>query len=477
MRRGSFVAPLLLIGIGVLFLARNLWPELPLLDYLARYWPFVLIAWGALRFIEVIVWSASGKPMPVTGISGGEWVLAIFLCLLGFSMHAARGLYSWLPRSGIEWGGLEVFGDSFEYPVTGEAPASNTPRVVIESFRGNARIVGGDGQTVKVTGRNTIRAMDQASADRSNGDTPLEVTGGGNEVVIRTHQDRLSGNSRISADLEIAVPRGATIVARGRDGDFDISNITGAVEIDSERASVRLEKITGEVRLDLRNSDIIRAVDLSGNLDLKGGGNDIDLERIAGQVTINGAYTGLVQFRALSKPVHWIGPRTEITAQALPGEMRMTLGDINGTGFTGPVRISSRSKDIWLADISGSLDVTLDRGDLTVEANSTPVPRINVRVDAGNVELALPPNAPFDLTAVTDRGEAVNSYGDPIREDFDNDGKGNRRRSTLRGSRPGGAAIDISVGRGELLVRRAGEILPGTAPATKPVIPPTQVEQ
>jgi len=32
MRRASLVAPLLLIGIGLLFLARNVFPELPLLD-------------------------------------------------------------------------------------------------------------------------------------------------------------------------------------------------------------------------------------------------------------------------------------------------------------------------------------------------------------------------------------------------------------------------------------------------------------
>ena len=54
MRRTSVVAPLLLIVIGGLFLARNLYPDLPLLDYLARYWPFLLIIWGGLRLAEEI---------------------------------------------------------------------------------------------------------------------------------------------------------------------------------------------------------------------------------------------------------------------------------------------------------------------------------------------------------------------------------------------------------------------------------------
>src|SRR5277367_1092677 len=114
MRRSSIVAPLLLIGIGGLFLARNMYPELPLLDYLAKYWPFLLILWGTLRLAEVLLWSVTDKPLPARGVSGGEWVLVIFLCMLGGSVHAVRGVSTWWPRSGITLGGLDMFGESFE---------------------------------------------------------------------------------------------------------------------------------------------------------------------------------------------------------------------------------------------------------------------------------------------------------------------------------------------------------------------------
>ena len=60
MRRRSFTGPLLLLLIGGLFLWRNLHPEAPVFDLLAQYWPFVLIAWGLLRLVEVLVWSREG---------------------------------------------------------------------------------------------------------------------------------------------------------------------------------------------------------------------------------------------------------------------------------------------------------------------------------------------------------------------------------------------------------------------------------
>ena len=83
MKRTSIVAPLLLIGIGVLFLARNMYPDLPLIDYLASYWPFLLILWGVLRLAEILFWAATEKELPARGMSGGEWILVVFLCLFG----------------------------------------------------------------------------------------------------------------------------------------------------------------------------------------------------------------------------------------------------------------------------------------------------------------------------------------------------------------------------------------------------------
>jgi hypothetical protein len=86
MRRGSVIGPLILIGIGGLFLLRNLWPEIPLVDIIAKYWPFVLIAWGGLRLIEILMWAIMSKPIPRNGISGGEWMLVFLICIVGGPM-------------------------------------------------------------------------------------------------------------------------------------------------------------------------------------------------------------------------------------------------------------------------------------------------------------------------------------------------------------------------------------------------------
>jgi DUF4097 and DUF4098 domain-containing protein YvlB len=469
MRRASLVAPLLLIGVGLLFLARNVFPELPLLDYLAKYWPLLLVVWGGLRVIEILFWAAGGRPLPRFGISSGEWVLVVFLCFLGISLHAVRGFSNWLPGSRIELGGLEIFGESYDFPLSSERPVGETPRIVIESFRGNARIIGADVRTVKVTGHSTIRSLDQASADRANQQAPLELDGDPNEIHIRTMQNRVSGNNRrISADLDIVVPKGATIEAHGRSGDFDISNIMGSIEVNSDNASVRVEEIGGNVLMETRGSDILRAVKVKGSVELKGRGSDIDLQDIGGTVTINGSYTGNSQLHNLGKTTRIVTPYTEFSAEKV-ADMRVTLGNLNASDLTGPVRMtSSRSWDVSLSNFTNSVDINLNGGDVDLRPGLLPLAKMDVRSRAGHIELALPQTAKFDLTATSARGSVDNEFGAPLKLE-----PTGRRGATLRGSN-GGAAVNLSTESGQIVVRSAS-----AADAVSPVTAktPQAVEQ
>ena len=75
MRPRSIVGPIVLIGIGSLFLVRNLLPEIAFFDMFIRYWPFLLIAWGVVRLVEVLFWAGTRRSVPAAGVSGGEWTL------------------------------------------------------------------------------------------------------------------------------------------------------------------------------------------------------------------------------------------------------------------------------------------------------------------------------------------------------------------------------------------------------------------
>lgn len=455
MRRTSFVAPLLLIVIGGLFLARNIYPEMPLLDWVSMYWPLILIVWGALRIVEIVTWAARSKPLPARGISGGEWLLIVFLCLFGASLHAVRGFSNWWPDHMVQLNGLGFLGgERYEYPVSAEKVCSRTPRIVLEDFRGDAKIngvdagVGGSADQVKVSGHKTIRSMDQTQADRANERATLDISGDANNVVIRIREDQANRFERVTATLEINVPKGASVEVHGRTGDLDINDIAGSVGITSDNAGVRLKNIGGAAHVELSRSDVVHMSGVKGEVEIKGHGSDIELEDIAGPVNVDGTYNGTIELRKLAKPLRFNGPRTNLSMDALPGEVSMSLGGFNGSKFTGPTHLTRRSSDVEISDFSGPLDISIERGDLNLSPG-LPLGNIQAHLRSGDIRLSLPAAAQFSLSASTNNGDISNPFGGGFKIEA------NGRRGTLRGAVGAGPAIQLETGRGDITVQKA----------------------
>jgi hypothetical protein len=438
MRRRSITGPLMLLLVGGLFLWRNLHPETAIFDALAQYWPFLLIAWGLLRLIEVVISPERRGP-----ISGGAVVLVVFICIVGSGMWEGR-------QHGIHFttGGLGMFGESYEYTVSAQAPSAGMTRVTFENPRGSIRVTGGDGTDVIVNGRKVIRSWSRGDADRANGNTPIEIVPQGDRLLIRTNQARAQDTQQISDELEVTIPRGMTVEARGRSGDLEVSDIKGDVELVTDHADVRLARIGGNARLEVGRSEVVRAIDVAGKLDLNGRGSDVELENIQGQVTIAGSYGGTLDFKNLAKPLSFEGTRdTQLHAAAVPGRISMDLSEVTGSGITGPIRLSTHSRDVKLEHFTNGLEVDTVRGDMQLQP-SNPMSPIDARSQSGRIELVLPDKANFDLLATAERGEAINDFGETIHRETEG------RTNTLKGQVGNGPQIRLTATRGSVSVRK-----------------------
>ena len=188
-----------------------------------------------------------------------------------------------------------------------------------------------------------------------------------------------------------------------------------AVPWRSNNAGVRLQNIGGNVRIELRKSDIVRAVGVKGTVDVKGRGNDIELQDIEGQVVVNGTFTGQKQFSNLAKPLRYEGSSLEVNAEKLPGQFRFEPGEMTGNNIVGPVRITANSMDVHLTDFTQSLELNLSRtGNIELRPGAA-IPKMDVRTNSGDIELSIPPSARFDLRMTTERGDPENEYGPPLR--------------------------------------------------------------
>jgi DUF4097 and DUF4098 domain-containing protein YvlB len=458
-QKGSIAGPLILIAIGVLFLFHAISPNFPIADVVAQYWPYLLIAWGVIQLIEISIRALSGRPLPVSGISGGGWALVLLICFVGLATFEVRRTDNWWRRVGFEHG-VQVFGDEHDYSVDSvQKTVGKTPHIVIETFRGDAKITGNDETELTVNGRKVIRALERREADRANQETPVEVAVEGNTVTIRCNQTKSGARAPVTTNLDISVPKGASIEATGTAGDFDVSSLSGDVDISSDNGGIRLQDIDGNVKVDTRHSDLVRCSNIRGAVTLRGHGSDIELERISGQATINGDYNGTVSLRDVAKPVRVENMRTAMDVQQIAGEIRLERGNLNVQNVIGPLKLTTHAMDVNVDGFSDALELTVDKGDIDLKPARTPLGRMVVHTRSGNIGLALPQSATFALTAITDRGEVENEFGEALKQ------RTQGRGARLEGAIGSGPDLTLSTDRGSITVRKSGgEVTPVKEP-------------
>lgn len=460
-QRNSIVGPLILITIGILFLMRTAVPAFSLYDFFSEYWPFLFILWGLLQIVEISVRAARGVAIPTNGITAGSWFLILMIAVVGFTMFEVRGRHDWWRRVSFDQS-MDWFGEPHDYDVTEQTKeVGRNPRIVIETFRGSVRVVGSDTTALKVTGRKTVRAMKDGDAAEANRETPVDISMDGNTVTIRCNQRKASGKVRINTDLELAVPRGATFQATGEAGDFDITGLNGDINISSDNAGVRVQDTGGSVSINTRRGDVIRCINVKGSVDLKGRSSDVQLEKIAGQVTVNGSYSGTLTFRALAKPLHVDNFQTTLGVQKVNGQITMDRGSFSALDIVGPSQFSMHATDVEIAGFINPLEIRVDKGDISLQPASGSLYPINVRTGSGNIDLGLPETAKFELVASTDRGDIANDFGEALKKE--QNGRGQKLVGVVGASGP---SINLTTDRGTITVRK-GSVVQSTA-STEP---------
>lgn len=445
MRQRSITGPAILILIGLFFLLNNIRPDLVNLARVADYWPFLLIAAGAIGLVEVLYYAARGTAAPPRPFNGGLIFWVVVICFF-LAVSDRNGAFRF---AGFNNDGIGFLGTDYDYDVNEAQPADGVTRIVLQDVRGNLSLKGDDSGQVQITGRQSIRAFNHNAADRAKSNNQIHLERNGEEMVIRA--DQLAGGPRltqISADLEIAIPKGVSVESRGRAGDLEVDDVDGGVDVSSGRGDVRLNHVGKDVRIDSTRGGDIHAADVKGGVELDGRGGDVQLENIAGPVTIKGEFAGTLEFRAIAQPLEFTSSRTEFRVEAVPGSVTMDLGNLKIANVIGPVRFQSGTRDIQVTDATELVDVKVDRGDIQFTATRAPLPRMDLHTRDGNISLSLPENAGFQLSGSASQGEIQSGFGSSLR--IESSG----HSATINGQNGPGPQIDAVTDRGDISLKK-----------------------
>ncbi len=473
--RNSIVGPIVLIALGTLFLLNNLRVDISVWRLIADYWPYLLIVWGFIRLAEIAYLASRNQPLPRRGLGGGEWGVIVLVTLIASGVSIGTDVRDRFRTGRANFRGMQIFGESFEYPLSAKATVPKAPRIIVDNRRGNVRLVGSDTDTVTISGHNTIFGLDRAEADRISSRIKLDLAVEGDQVIIRTNQESAGSDNKVESDLEVQIPKGSTVECRGTRGDFDVSQITGNFEVNSENAGVRGQDIGGNVRIDLRRSDIVRLVRVKGNVDVKGArASEIEVDQIGGQVTVDGQFTGSIDFQRIEKTLRFTSTYTTLNIDRLHGRAHMSDGDLEVEDIQGPLKLRcTRSKDVRISGYTSPIDVDLNRGDIELSPDSPILGTMMAKTESGSVTLHLPENSKFDLEARSRRGELDNRFGSPLNTREENHG------GVIRGGN-GGSRISLETYRGSMTVTRGGAVtnrMEAPKAPKAPVAPPIPVER
>jgi DUF4097 and DUF4098 domain-containing protein YvlB len=447
LRRGSVVGPLIILGLGLMFLLAQMgripWGQS--LDWYSRWWPAVLIGAGVVLLLE---WFIDQQRSSEGGrvLGGGVVFLLILLVVAGLASRTVEYGLGWRDRTfGHGYNKLDyLFGDRHDSDTSlmSSLPAATT--FVINNPHGDVTVTGSssDGQ-VHVNVHTQTYAWKQSDIDRKTKE--LEPTFSNDGGVLKLNVNAVDGGE---VDLIVTVPHAAPVTVQADHGDVNVSEIASPVNISANHGDVDISQIDNSVTLHMNDDDAsVTLHSIHGPVSLEGHSGDIDISDVTGALTLQGDFFGSTNLERITGPVHFNTTRTQFSAARLDDEFNVDKDSLNANEVFGPVVLKTQDKNITLDRVQGSVDVSNRNGSVEL-TNAAPLSAISVQNQHGSVDLGVPGGAGFTLNAQTRNGDMENDFGLESKDQDD--------AHTLQGRVAGGGPmVTIMTADGDVTVRRS----------------------
>ncbi len=460
--RRSFSGPIILIALGTLFLLGTMgvldWHNLGL--WFARYWPLLLIIAGVIKLIEYQ--QAQRQGTRASGIGAGGIFLIIFVIMVGLiATHASRVHWEDLGINIDDGSDFPMFGSKYNFDDQLAQAFPEGASLHITDTRGAVNITASEDDQIRVVVHKRISAEDQAEADKWNGGTKPQLTVSGSIVTLNANNQG-AGDHWVAEDLDVSLPRKAAVVASTRYGDVSITGREGNLDITSQHGGVNAADINGKVSLNLDHSSA-RISQVASDVSIDGRANDVSIEDVKGAVHLDGEFMESVKLAKISQSVIFKSSRTDMDFSRLDGDLDLDSGDLQASDVVGPLRLTTRSKDIRLTGVSG--DVRLQDENGSVELRMNKMGSIQVDNRKGDIQIYLPDKAGFQVDARARNGEIETDF-DQLKIDDSNDQA--LATGTVSG---GGPHLVANNEHGSIEIRKASSVVEAPEGPSLPKLP------
>jgi len=399
--RGSSVfGGLLLIFVGLLLLLHN-YRGFDLTDIFLRWWPLILIFWGAIKIYERTA-GARTSPPGAARITGGEVFLVLgVLALVGIVVAVDQG------RRHLSGMDIELPGETFASSIdVAPKPVPPNARITVRGARGNITVRASDEPEIRVAGKVNVKSWSEGAAKRLSEQVSAEIVQNGDGYEVRPTG---GGNARVSVDLDITVPKKSLLTIHSEKGDVSVSDMVSQVSIDNGNGDIEVRGTAGDVSVDMRKGDA-KISDTKGDVKISGHGGSIEAVNASGSFTINGEFVGPVRADKVAKGVRFVSHRTDLTLTQLSGHMEAGSGSLEVVDAPGNLIVRSRDEDINIENTGGKIKIDDRNGNIQVRFSSPPKEDIEIANASAPITLTLPESSSFEIVADCHSGDIESEF-------------------------------------------------------------------
>jgi len=409
--RRSLAGPFVLIVVGTVFLmgTMRILSIGRLAHLFANYWPALLIVWGVIKLVEHQ--RAQREGTRASGIGGGGVVLVVMIVAFGLIATQLEHL---------DWSGIRdhmniddpdfsgIFGESYNFNdhLEQDFPASASLKVI--DTHGAVSVHASDDNKITVVVRKRVGADNQNDADKYDRETKPTIIAIGGLVTVDAKAEA-AGDHPVETDLDISLPRKVQVSITSRRGDVNVSGRDGGVDISAQHSDTAVEDVNGNVKVSQEKGSV-KIEQINGDVHVQGRVNEVSVADIKGAVQLDGEFQESIKLARITKTVTFKSSRTDMEFSRIEGTLDLDSDELHAEQITGPLHLTTRSKNIRLEQVSGDVRLQDDNG--AVEVGMRTLGNVQIDNRNGDVQLSLPDKAGFRLDARTRDGEIQSDFAE-----------------------------------------------------------------
>ena len=410
-RHRSMAGAFVLIVLGVVFLmgTMHILSIGRLAHLFASYWPVLLIFWGVIKLLEHQ--RAQREGTRSSGIGAGGVFLVVMIVVFGL-------IATQLER--VNWSGIRdniniddsdfngIFGQSYNFNDHLEQAFPAAASLKIIDTRGAVSVHASDDNKITVVVRKRVSAENQGDADKYDTETKPTITTIGGLVTLDAKAEG-AGDHPVETDLDVSLPRKVAVSITSRRGDVNLVGRDGNIDISAQHSDTSVEDVNGNVKVSQEKGSV-KIEQITGDVHVEGRVNEVSVADVKGAVQLDGEFQESVKLARIAKTVTFKSSRTDMEFSKIEGSLDLDSDELHAEQITGPLHLTTRSKNIRLDDVSGDVRLQNDNGAIEVGMRTLG----NVQIDSknGDIQLSLPDKAGFRLDARTRDGEIQSDFGE-----------------------------------------------------------------